>query len=159
MLFVLLLLLIAGIAGVWLAVRARQAHERQRLLVSRLRKSEIYGHIYPELLRAGRRAVETVTIHPEGVSLRFLQPVGDTRTCSFEALGFDPMEQEPLHALAHAVAIDLPCLCDPNCYTLVTRHERRPNGDTWCWYEYAISTAYKDELMRNFARQREGFEL
>lgn len=154
LLFLLILTIAVAGLGAWIGTRIHQERSRERMLVVRLRKSEIYGHIYPELLRAGKRAVETVVLRPEGISLRFLQPVGDTLTCSFEALGFDPMEQVPLYALAQAVAVDLPCLRDEKCYTLVTHRERQPDGTPWDWYEYAISTEYKDELMRSFALER-----
>lgn len=152
MVIAMLLTLMCALICLWLGVRLRRERLRQRELVARLRRSEIYGHLYPQLLRAGKRPVETVTIHPEGVALRFLQPVGDTLRCSFDALGFDPMEQVPLYALAQAVAVDLPCLRDPHAYTFVTHREKRADGQTWCWYEYAICTDYKDELMRGFAQ-------
>lgn len=137
---------LCGLTG----VKLHQDRLRQRELVARLRKSEIYGHLYPELLRARKRPVETVSIHPEGMSLRFLIPMGDVFTCSFDALGFDPMEQVPLYALAQAVAVDLPCLRDNAAYTFITHREKRPDGQIWRWYEYAIRTDAKDEQMRGY---------
>lgn len=152
MLFLILVVFLCTLGCAWLLIRSRQERLAQRELVARVRRSELYGHLYPELLRAGSRAVETVTIRPEAMAIRFLRPTGDTHVCTFESLGFDPMEQEPLYALAQAVAVDLPCLRDPDAYLFVTRQEHHPDGTPWCWYQYAIQTDYKDELLRALAQ-------
>ena len=51
-------------------------------------------------------------------------------------------------ALAQAVAVDLPLLRDSTRYTFHTRTELRSNGQKANWYEYMITTDYKDSMIR-----------
>lgn len=127
---------------------------RQRELVVRMRKSEVYGHLYPVLLKCRKRPVETVTIRPEGIGIRLLHPVGETIRCTFESIGRDNMDQEPLYALAQAVAVDLPQVREHQHYTFITHREQQPGGASWRWYEYSITTKHKDEMMRALAQAR-----
>lgn len=145
-----LLLFVCAVVCVLLMQKLYREKQRQKALINRMRKSEIYGHLYPQLVRCNARHVETLIVRPSGLAIRFLQPVGDTLRCSFDALGFDDMDQVPLYALTQAIAADMPILQDKSHYRLLTHHEKHMDGEPWLWYEYAIQTRYKDQLMRTF---------
>lgn len=141
-----------------LIVRMRGEHEQQRELVARVRQSELYGHLYPELQRSEERMIETIIVRPEQLSIRYLLPVGDVKVCTFDAIGFDPVEQEPLYALAQAIAVDVPQLRDHRDYHFITHTEHKPDGTVWHWYEYGITTDCKDELLRSVTMRNDPVE-
>lgn len=116
--------------------------------VERIRSSDLYGHLYPLLLRCNRRCVESIAIRTTSVQVRLFNPAGRTLLYTFDKHGFDPVPQEYLHALSQAVAMDLPLLRDNTCYTYHTYTETLPNGVRSKWYEYMITTDYKDSLTR-----------
>ena len=142
-----LILLIAALCLVVLW-RIRRIRRRQAYYVSRVRASDMYGHLYPLLLRCSRRSVESITIRPESVCIRLYRPAGRTLLYTFDKHGFDPLEPDTLLALAQAVAVDLPLLQDRNRYTFRTRTDPGVNGIRVTWYEYMITTDYKDSMLR-----------
>ena len=85
---------------------------------------------------------------PMGNSAFSLGTTGGTLLYTFEKHGFDPLKEEYLYALAQAVAVDLPLLQDSARYTFHTRTEIRSNGLKADWYEYMITTDYKDSMIR-----------
>lgn len=148
---IVLAVVLVGVA-VWNIWEHRQ-EEKQRTLVSWLRRTEMYGHVYPELKHSRERLIESITIRPEVIAIRFLAPLGETKTFSFEKLGYDPLEQETLYAMAQAISIDM--ALDMKAYALETHTEHLPDGTPWRWYEYCIKTWYKDELMAGLERRAE----
>ena len=142
-----LILLIAALCLVVLW-RIRRIRRRQAYYVSRVRASGMYGHLYPLLLRCSRRSVESIAIRPESVCIRLYSPAGRTLLYTFDKHGFDPLEPDTLLALAQAVAVDLPLLQDRARYTFRTRTDPGVNGIRVTWYEYMITTDYKDSMLR-----------
>lgn len=125
-----------------------QHRRKQEYLVKRVRSSDLYGHLYPLLLRCNRRCVESIALKTDSVCIRLYKPAGRTLLYTFEKHGFDPLKEEYLYALAQAVAVDLPLLQDSARYTFHTRTEIRSNGLKADWYEYMITTDYKDSMIR-----------
>lgn len=121
---------------------------REEYLVKRVRSSDLYGHLYPLLLRCNRRCVESIAVRTDSVCIRLYRPAGRTLLYTFEKHGFDPMEQDYLYALAQAIAVDLPLLRDSARYTFSTHSEVLSNGRKANWYEYMITTDYKDSMVR-----------
>lgn len=142
-----LLLLIAA-ACLLVLWRIRRERRRQAYYVSRVRSSDMYGHLYPLLLRCSRRSVESITIRPESVCIRLYRPAGRTLLYTFDKHGFDPLEPDTLLALAQAVAVDFPLLQDRARYTFRTHTDAQVNGIQTTWYDYMITTAYKDSMLR-----------
>ena len=142
-----LILLIAALCLVVLW-RIRRIRRRQAYYVSRVRASDMYGHLYPLLLRCSRRSVESIAIRPESVCIRLYSPAGRTLLYTFDKHGFDPLEPDTLLALAQAVAVDLPLLQDRARYTFRTRTDPGVNGIRVTWYEYMITTDSKDSMLR-----------
>lgn len=142
-----LILLIAALCLVVLW-RIRRIRRRQAYFVSRVRASDMYGHLYPLLLRCSRRSVESIAIRPESVCIRLYSPAGRTLLYTFDKHGFDPLEPDTLLALAQAIAVDLPLLQDRARYTFRTRTDPGVNGIRVTWYEYMITTDYKDSMLR-----------
>lgn len=144
---ILLILLLATICAMILFFIIRR-YRKQEYLVKRVRSSDLYGHLYPLLLRCNRRCVESIALKTDSVCIRLYKPAGRTLLYTFEKHGFDPMKEEYLYALAQAVAVDLPLLRDSTRYTFHTRTEIRSNGLKANWYEYMITTDYKDSMIR-----------
>lgn len=63
---IILLCAVIIICGAILA-RLTLEKRRQEQYVKRIRSSDMYGHLYPLLLRCNRRCVESVSIRPEEV--------------------------------------------------------------------------------------------
>ena len=142
-----LILLVAALCLV-LLWHIRRVRRRQAYYVSRVRASDMYGHLYPLLLRCSRRSVESIAIRPESVCIRLYNPAGRTLLYTFDKHGFDPLEPDTLLALALAVAVDLPLLQDRTRYTLRTCTAPGVNGIPTPWYDYMITTDYKDSMLR-----------
>lgn len=143
---VLILAVVAVCAAILLSILRHR--RKQEHLVQRVRSSDLYGHLYPLLLRCNRRCVESIALKTDSVCIRLYKPAGRTLLYTFEKHGFDPMQEEYLYALAQAVAVDLPLLRDSTRYTFHTRTEIRSNGLKANWYEYMITTDYKDSMIR-----------
>lgn len=144
---IVLILLVAALC-LFILWRIRRVHRRQAYYVSRVRASDMYGHLYPLLLRCSRRSVESIAIRPESVCIRLYNPAGRTLLYTFDKHGFDPLEPDTLLALALAVAVDLPLLQDRARYTFRTCTAPGVNGIRTTWYEYMITTDYKDSMLR-----------
>ena len=144
---VTLVLCVAGLSALVLMLIQRHRH-RQAYYVERIRSSDLYGHLYPLLLRCNRRCVESISLRMDVVCIRLYKPAGRTLLYTFDRHGFDPLQPEYLYALAQAIAVDLPLLRDHTRYTFSTHQEVRANGLKADWYEYMITTDYKDSMIR-----------
>jgi len=144
---IILLVVIAAIATLVLLGIIRRRRDQEKL-VQRVRSSDLYGHLYPLLLRCNKRCVESVALKTDSVCIRLYKPAGGTLLYTFEKHGFDPLKEEYLYALALAVAVDLPLLRDSDRYTFRIHTETRANGLKADWYEYMITTDYKDSMIR-----------
>lgn len=133
------------IAVLFSIFRRRRAQDE---LVRRVRSSNLYGHLYPLLLRCRTRCVESITIKTDSVCIRLYKPAGRTLLYTFDKHDIDPLSKEYLYALARAVAVELPLLRDGTRYTFRTCTEQLPIGDRSTYYEYTITTDYKDSMLR-----------
>ena len=138
----------AALAGLAVLVaRLKRVHSRQELLRERIRTSETFQCLRPLLERCRKLRVERVSLRPDRVVVTLFDPPGRKMQCVFEEHGLDPVEQEPLLALAHAVAEELPMLGDSQRYFFKVYREDA-GGVTLRWYEYMIQSAYKDSVLR-----------
>ena len=145
---ILILSLVCLLACAVLTLRLNAARSRQREMVARIRNSELYGHLYPVLRRSGERYIETIDVRPDMLTIRFLTPPGDTVSIVYDEIGADPLEPQPLYALAQAISVDLPFLQDSSGYEFIVRSTARPDGASVRWYTYNIRHDYKDSLLR-----------
>ncbi len=136
------LLCAAGLAGI---IRRRRAQEA---LVRRVRASQLYGHLYPLLIRCREQCVESVTLRTDGVYIRLYKPAGQALNYTFDKHDIDPMQPQYLYALAQAVAVELPLLRDGARYAFRTRTDTLATGEKITYYEYTITTDYKDSMLR-----------
>lgn len=143
---ILIFVVILACAAVLISLLRRRS--REEYLVKRVRASDLYGHLYPLLLRCNKRCVESIAVKTGSVCIRLYRPAGRTLIYTFEKHGFDPMAQDYLYALAQAIAVDLPLLRDSARYTFSTHNEVLANGQKANWYEYMITTDYKDSMIR-----------
>lgn len=125
--------------------RRRKAQDE---LVRRVRASDLYGHLYPLLLRCRSRCVESITVKTDSVCIRLYKPAGRTLLYTFDKHDMDPLPPEHLYALARAVAVELPLLRDNARYTFRTCTEPSVTGAKATYYEYTITTDYKDSMLR-----------
>lgn len=132
----------AGLASI---LKRRRAQEE---LVRRVRTSELYGHLYPFLTRCREQCVESVTLRTDGVYIRLYKPAGRALNYTFDKHDMDPMQPQYLYALAQAVAVELPLLQDSTRYTFRTCTEPLTTGQKATYYEYTITTDYKDSMLR-----------
>lgn len=144
---IILVVLALAVCGAVL-MRIHLHHRRQKEYVRRLRSSDLYGHLYPLLLRCNRRCVESIAIRADAVCIRLYRPAGRTLLYTFDRHGFDPLEQESVYALAQAIAVDLPLLQERERYTFNTHVIPLPSGQKGYWYEYMITADYKDSMIR-----------
>lgn len=136
-------------------LRIMLVRRREREFVRRIRSSDLYGHLYPLLLRCSRHYVESIAIRPEALLIRHFRPAGYRLSYNFDQHGFDPLEPDALYALAQAVAVDLPLLRDNAHYEFRTHIQMTDNGEKFRWYEYMIRTEYKDLMARaHYARKK-----
>lgn len=146
-LIIALVVLVALVcAAVLLSISRRR--KAQDELVRRVRSSNLYGHLYPLLLRCRTRCVESITIKTDSVCIRLYKPAGRTLLYTFDKHDIDPLPREYLYALARAVAVELPLLRDSARYTFRTCTEQQPMGKRGTYYEYTITTDYKDSMLR-----------
>lgn len=144
----IVLILITVLLCAAVLLRIMQVRRQHREYVRRIRSSDLYGHLYPLLLRCNRRCVESITLRPESVAIRLFRPAGRCLLYTFEKHNFDPLGQEALYALAQAVAVDLPLLRDGRLYSFRTHADENDGGQKSLWYEYMIRTDYKDRMER-----------
>lgn len=142
----LIVFVAAACCAVLLGISRRRKNQEE--LVRRVRSSDLYGHLYPLLLRCNKRCVESVALKPEALAIRLYKPAGRTLVYTFDKHGFDALQPEYLYALAQAVAVDLPLLRDGSRYQFHVRRETGNNGEKISWYEYMITTDYKDSMIR-----------
>ncbi len=126
----------------------RRVRKRQKQLVSYLRQSDLYAHLYPMVKRIERMHVESVAVRREEVCVRAYEPAGRMLRFTFEKHGFDDLEDDRLYALALALAVDAPILRDSKRYELLTHEAQCMNGGKAAWYEYMIRTEFKDNMVR-----------
>lgn len=141
-------LCVAALIGLAVLVtRLKGVHSRQELLQERIRTSETFLCLKPMLNRCRALRVERVSLRPDRVVVTLYDPPGRKMQCVFEEHGLDPVEPEPLLALAHAVAEELPMLGDNQRYFFKVYREDA-GGVTLRWYEYMVQPDYKDAVLR-----------
>ena len=87
--------IVIGAAATLIGVKR---HERTReKIVMRVRTTELYGHIYPLLRRYDTENVESVTIRPQELSIRLMEPLGKCLRYTFRKHGLDQPEPEVLY--------------------------------------------------------------
>ncbi|MBQ8555955.1 MAG: hypothetical protein IJ438_08790 [Clostridia bacterium] len=144
---VLVIIVLAVVALVLL--RLKERHARESMLMERVRTSAMYSRLYPVLDRCCQCCIERIIIRPEEVRIVLYKPMNRTYRFVFEDHGIDPVDQPAaLQALSQAVALDVPCLADPNHYYFRVHTAPRDGGGNYRWYEYAVQPDYKDMMLR-----------
>lgn len=144
--------IVIGAAATLIGVKR---HERTReKIVMRVRTTELYGHIYPLLRRYDTENVESVTIRPQELSIRLMEPLGKCLRYTFRKHGLDQPEPEVLYALAQAAVVDMKVLRNRRHYTFQRHKDEHKNGQQYEWYTYTICPERKDEIIRIKARKR-----
>ena len=147
-------IIVIGAAATLIGVKR---HERTReKIVMRVRTTELYGHIYPLLRRYDTENVESVTIRPQELSIRLMEPLGKCMRYTFRKHGLDQPEPEVLYALAQAVVVDMKVLRNRKHYVFQQYTDTHRNGEKYDWYAYTMRPSRKDEIIRIIAqKQRE----
>ena len=134
--------------------RLRRAMRRQRDAVRAIRESRLYAHVYPLLMRCEKLHVEQVSLYSDGLYIQLYRPAGRMLTYRFEQHGFHPVPPHRLYPMAQALAVDFKPLADARKYHFCPRTRVHSNGDREEYYEYNITTAYKDQVQRTlYGRQ------
>ena len=136
-----------------LLVRITAENRRQQRLVQRVRTTDLYAHIYPLLRRYDNESLESVTIRPESVTIRTLMPQYETKHYTFQRHSLDNPSQETLYALVQAVLVDMRVLRNTRHYAFRSHKEATSNGDRLYWYDYVITPARKDFVIRVLSRK------
>ena len=139
------LLIIAVICALVLFSIIRRK-QKQEHLVQRVRASDLYGHLYPLLLRCNRRCVESIALKTDSVCIRLYKPAGRTLLYTFEKHGFDPLKEEYLYALAQAVAVEV-ILLPVKIWKANRRKE--PSGVSRCSRRMASTSASVISFLRS----------
>ena len=140
----------------WLRKRLLVRQQREATLLTRMRSSEMYGRLYPVLVKCSRCCVERLIIRPEEIRIVLYKPTNRAYRFVFEEHGLDPVDRPAaLRALAQAIARDVPVLADPAKYYFSTHSSPRDGGGNYHWYEYAVQVDYKDMLLRAWYDQPE----
>lgn len=149
--------MIIGLIAVFVVLRRLRAkHDREAMLMQRMRTSPLYGRLYPMLEQCRKLGIETVVIRPEEVRITLYRPEKRTIRFYFADHGFDPVTQPPvLLALAHAVATDIDYLSDTRRYFSSTHSDPRDGGGVFRWYQYQIQPDYKDHMQRAWYDSKE----
>ena len=134
----------------------RHTQRQQRDAVRQVRESRLYAHVYPLLLRCEKLHVEQISLYSDGLYIQLYRPAGRMLTYRFEQHGFHPVPQDKLYPMAQALAVDLKVLADPRKYSFHPQVRIHGNGEREEYYEYSITTRYKDKAQRLFyGRQRD----
>jgi len=129
---------------------------QEATLMARMRSSQMYGRLYPVLVKCRECCVERVIIRPEEIRIVLYKPMNREYRFNFEAHDLDPVDRPAaLRALAQAIALDVPVLADPAKYYLSTHSSPRDGGGSYHWYEYAVQIDYKDRMLRAWYDQPE----
>ena len=142
-------------------VRKRMLSRQQReaTLMERMRSSQMYGRLYPVLLKCRDCCVERILIRPEEIRIVLYKPMNREYRFNFEAHGLDAVDRPAaLRALSQAIALDVPALGDPAKYYFSTHSAPRDGGGNYNWYEYAVQIDYKDRMLRAWYDQPEPTE-
>lgn len=146
--FVLLAVLVCMGVALLLLHGLRKKQQRQRELVRRLRSSGMYAGIYALFCQCNERHVERMELRPEGITVMFLIPRGDTVRYVFDEHGIDPVGPEMLGAMAQAASVDVPCLRDTLYYGYEEHAIPLPGGGRERWYAYEMKEKRKDYLLQ-----------
>lgn len=153
----LILALAAAAALLWLLRRQiKDHHDRETVLLERVRTSALYTRIYPILEKSALCCIEQVVIRGEELRIVLYKPMNYVTRFVFEEHGLDPVDQPAtLKALAHAIAVDVPVLSDRSKFFFLERSAPRDIGGRDIWYEYNVQPDYKDQMLRAWYDQRE----
>ena len=144
----LVLIVLVCLACLISLLKIYRERKRQASLVRKIRATELYGHLYPLLIRCDRHCVESVELRAGEMVIRTCLPAGRCLRYDFERHGFDLLPPDPLYALAQAVAVDMPTLRDQERYHFRTHTLQKPSGGRERWYEYVIRIGCKDDILR-----------
>ena len=138
------------LAALYLLRRRLTARQRREAtIMERMRSSQMYGRLYPVLVKCSQCCVERIIIRPEEVRIILYKPMNREYRFDFEAHGLDPVDRPAaLRALSQAIALDVPVLADPAKYYYSTHSSPRDGGGSYHWYEYAVQIDYKDQMLR-----------
>lgn len=131
-----------------IALLVRRMSARQLLLMERMRTSGAYHYVQPMLQASRNQRIERISLRPEAVLVTFFSPVGKKYQCIFDHCGLDPLESEPLSALAQLAAVEIPELADNRRYFFKKHRDRLENGSVLVWYEYMVQPKHKDSVLR-----------
>ncbi len=148
------LLVIAALA--FAVYRLRRAQRLQRDAVREIRESKLYAHIYPLLMRCEKLHVEQICLRSDGLYIQLYHPAGRMLTYRFQQHGFHPVPPHRLYPMAQALAVDYKPLADPRKFTFSPRTHVHSNGDREEYFEYNITTSYKDKIQRVLYTQKQG---
>lgn len=146
-----------AVLGTAIALVCIRRHEREReQIVMRVRTTDLYGHLYPLLRQHDNEYVESVTIRPQELSIRLVEPLGKTMRYTYRKHGLDQPNQDVLYALAQAVVVDMKVLRNRKHYVFQQYTDTHRNGEKYDWYAYTMRPSRKDEMIRIIAqKQRE----
>lgn len=139
---------LAAAALIAVVALVRRANARQLLLMERMRTSVTYHYVRPLFEACRGQRIERISLRPEAVLITFFSPVGKKYQCIFDHYGLDPIEAEPLSALAQLAAVEIPELADNHRYFFKRHRDHLDNGSVLVWYEYMVQSRYKDSVLR-----------
>ncbi len=152
--YLLILLAVLTAAAVIALHHIRRTDKLQTRMAARVRTTALYGHIYPLLLACDSPYLESLTVRPEGISLRLYEPLGSETKYTFKKHGLDEPTPETLEAVAHAIAIDLPILQDDRHYAFKPHTATDHRGQRYRWYAYTVKPEHKSRMLRLLAQKR-----
>lgn len=144
----LILILLAVVALMVIVLRLEREQRRQRETVRQVRESKLYAHVYPLLRKYAHESIEQVMLDRSGLYIRLFYPAGRMLTYRFEMHGLHPIPDDRLYPLAQALGVDLKDLSNPRKYAFNVCERVHANGEREPYYEYNITTPYKDDLQR-----------
>lgn len=144
--------MLAGSCACFISIQ--QDMKKRSLTMERLRTTRLFTSVQPMLMRHRGDVIESVTIHPDSLTVRTLIPVGGSSRFTYERHHVDQPGQDTLYALAVTVAGELPALGNAEHYTMHRHEDRQADGTMSSWYEYMINPGYRRDVMRHAAREQ-----
>lgn len=145
-------MMLAGSCACFISIR--QDIKKRSLTMERLRTTRLFTSVQPMLQRHRGDVIESLTIHPDSLTVRTLIPVGGNSRFTYERHHVDQPGEETLYALAVTVVGELPALGNTEHYTMHRHADRQPDGTMASWYEYTINPGYRRDVMRHAATGR-----
>ena len=147
-LFLLLLVVALLVLALYLFWKDRQAARMEQMRIRKLRGSELYARMYPTLRRFSRRDIESVRIRAEDVCITLMSEPGRGYRFDFQEMGYRPMTEAQMAAMAMALERDISVLGDRSRYRMKKEVKTLINGDKAFQYNYVIRHGYKEAISR-----------